>query len=44
MRQQHRLKLPDAIIVATAVKYNATLVTSDSQLKNIPNVNIFDFA
>ncbi len=43
LRQQYRLKLPDAIIVATAIQYNATLVTADSQLKNIPDVNILNF-
>ncbi len=43
LRQQYRLKLPDAIVVATAIQYNAVLVTADSQLKNIPDVNIFDF-
>jgi len=44
LRQQSRLKLPDAIIVATAIQYNATLVTADAQLKNIPDVNILNFA
>ncbi len=33
MRQQYRLKLPDAIIAATALEYSATLVTADRQLQ-----------
>jgi hypothetical protein len=43
IRQQYRLKLPDAMIVATAIQCHARLVTTDSQLKNLANVNIFDF-
>jgi len=36
VRQQHRLKLPDAIIAATALQYSATLITEDQQLRSIP--------
>lgn len=32
LRRQHRLKLPDAIIAATAESLDATLLTNDSQL------------
>jgi len=32
IRKQYNLKLPDSIIVATAIENRATLVTSDKQL------------
>lgn len=32
LRQRHRLKLPDAVIAATAIISRATLATSDQQL------------
>jgi len=35
-RQRHRLKLPDAIIVATALERDATLITDDGQLRTLP--------
>ena len=35
MRRSLKLKLPDSIIVATAVKSNAILITSDKQLLNL---------
>jgi predicted nucleic acid-binding protein len=40
LRRQHRLKLPDAIIVATAHYLNAKLLTNDIKLLNIPEVSI----
>ena len=43
MRQQYRLKLPDAIIAATALEYSATLVTADQQLQVVPELAVFDF-
>lgn len=36
IRQQYRLKLPDAIVVATALESSAILVTEDQRLQNIP--------
>ncbi|PLY10611.1 MAG: PIN domain nuclease, partial [Sulfurimonas sp.] len=33
-RRKSKIKLPDSIIVATAIVQNATLVTSDKQLIN----------
>jgi len=33
LRAQYRLKLPDAIIAATAVERDATLITNDRQLR-----------
>ncbi len=44
IRQQYRLKLPDAIIAATALEYAATLVTADQQLHVIPELGILDFS
>jgi len=34
-RAQYRLKLPDAIIAATAVERDATLITDDRQMRKI---------
>lgn len=39
LRRQYRLKLPDALIVATALCINATLFTNDSKLLNIVGVS-----
>ena len=38
LRAQHRLKLPDAIIAATAVERDATLITDDRQLLMLPAI------
>ncbi|MBK8538217.1 MAG: type II toxin-antitoxin system VapC family toxin [Candidatus Competibacteraceae bacterium] len=38
LRRQHRLKLPDAIIAATAQELDATLLTCDQQLLSLPVV------
>ena len=38
VRQQHRVKLPDAIIVATALERNATLITDDAKLHKLAAV------
>ena len=35
LRAQYRLKLPDAIIAATAVERDATLITDDRQLQTL---------
>jgi len=32
LRKRYRLKLPDALIVATALAFNATLLTNDQRL------------
>lgn len=37
-RRQYKLKLPDAIIVATALHLQATLLTNDQQLTKIQNL------
>jgi len=43
LRQQYRLRIPDAIIVATAIQYEAKLVTADAQLQNIANLDTINF-
>lgn len=35
LRKQHRLKLPDAIVAATAQSLNALLLSNDKKLSNI---------
>jgi len=43
LRQQYNLKLPDTIIAATAIQYNSSLITSDSQFRRIKELNVIDF-
>jgi predicted nucleic acid-binding protein len=38
LRSQYRLKLPDAIIAATAIEREATLITDDQQLRKLSAV------
>jgi len=38
IRKKHKIRLPDAIISATAIVYNATLLTNDKQLLTIPEL------
>mgnify|MGYP006276337319 CR=1 FL=1 len=38
LRRMHRLRLPDAIIAASAVAHNAILLTNDQRLLAIPEV------
>lgn len=40
MRRQYRLKLPDAIIAATAVCQNAFLVTADRDFQSLPDLSL----
>lgn len=40
IRSSHRLKLPDAIIVATAQYLNLPLLTADKDLEKVNTVNI----
>ncbi|MEJ5312106.1 MAG: type II toxin-antitoxin system VapC family toxin [Anaerolineae bacterium] len=44
IRQQYRLRLPDAIIAASALEYAATLVTADQQLHGVPELSVLDFS
>ena len=39
LRKQYRLRLPDAIIAATAQSLNATLFTNDARLANVTEIN-----
>lgn len=40
LKKKRKIKLPDAIIVATAIVENAVLYTNDKQLHSIENLNI----
>ncbi len=40
LRQNNKIKLPDAIICATALLNSATLITNDIRLKNIDNLKL----
>jgi tRNA(fMet)-specific endonuclease VapC len=43
LRQKYNLKLPDAVIAATAIQHNAKLITSDDHFAKIKELNIVDF-
>ena len=40
IKQQKRMKLPDAIIAAAAIKNKVILVTADKGFENIPNLGL----
>jgi len=42
LRKNHRLKLPDAIITASAIEYGFTLITHDKKMKKIPNLALYN--
>ncbi|MDA3939441.1 MAG: PIN domain-containing protein [Spirochaetia bacterium] len=42
VRKRYRLKLPDSIIVATAIIENAVLVTADQKLNKIKELKIIE--
>lgn len=42
IRRTRKIKTPDAIIAATAITFNLTLLTSDSDFKNILGLKITD--
>ncbi len=43
LRQQYRIKLPDAIVAATALTQNKTLLTRNvNDFKNIPGLNLLN--
>ena len=42
IRRNYRIKTPDAIIAATAMVYDFTLLTSDSDFKRIPNLQLLN--
>jgi predicted nucleic acid-binding protein len=39
MRRDYQLKLPDAIVAATALSLGATLVTNDAKLLRLPSIS-----
>lgn len=43
LRQQYRIKLPDAIIAATAINFEAKLITADKRFKTIKQLKVIDF-
>ncbi len=43
IRLQHRLKLPDAVIMATAMGEIADVVSADAQLQNVVGVVVHSF-
>ena len=43
VRQQYRLKLPDAIIAAMAIQHSAKLVTRDVQLNRVAELTVADW-
>ncbi len=40
IKQKYKLKLPDAIIAASAILYNLPFITADSDFKNIKELNL----
>ena len=42
IRRNCRIKTPDAIIAATAMIYDFTLLTSDFDFKRIPNLQLLN--
>jgi predicted nucleic acid-binding protein len=40
IKQQTRIKLPDAIVAATAMEYRLLLVTADKDFEKISNLNL----
>jgi len=40
IKQKHAIKLPDAIIAATAIYLDIPLLTFDKEFKNIPNLKL----
>ncbi len=40
IKQQTKMKTPDAIVAATAIKYGITLLTADKEFKKIPDLSL----
>ena len=40
LKQKYKLKLPDAIIAATAIEYNVPFISADADFKNIKELNL----
>jgi tRNA(fMet)-specific endonuclease VapC len=43
VRRLYKLKLPDAIIAATAIYKNATLISNDKHFQNINTLSVLNF-
>lgn len=43
IRKKYKLKLPDAIVAATAITNNATLITNDKEFKKVIGLKIKSF-
>ncbi|MCC3518820.1 type II toxin-antitoxin system VapC family toxin [Microcoleus sp. PH2017_18_LLB_O_A] len=43
IRQQHRLKLPDAVIAAMAIQNSATLVTADREFAKVTILTVINW-
>lgn len=43
IRKQYNIKLPDAIIISTAISNHSTLITADKQLSLVKEVDILNF-
>lgn len=43
IRKSYKIKLPDAIVISTAVTNNSILITADKQLKRVEEVEIVSF-
>ena len=43
IRQQYRLKLPDAIITAMAIQNSASLVTADQELAKVTTLMVINW-
>lgn len=42
IRRNRKIKTPDAIIAATAIVYNLTLITNDADFINIPDLKVIN--
>ncbi|MBK0380759.1 type II toxin-antitoxin system VapC family toxin [Mucilaginibacter segetis] len=43
IRRKYHLKLPDALIAATAIVYNMPLITADKQFKTVKELNLISY-
>jgi tRNA(fMet)-specific endonuclease VapC len=43
IRQQHRLKLPDAVIAAMAIQNSASLVTTDREFAKVTSLTVINW-
>jgi tRNA(fMet)-specific endonuclease VapC len=43
IRQQHRLKLPDAVIAAVTIQNSASLVTADQEFVQMANLTVVNW-